>query len=168
MYKLKNKALKILKIIHLFGASCWFGGAISLLLLNMNNAVATSNNMLYGINMASHVIDMVVVVTFGVYGCILTGIIYGIFTNFGFFKYKWVKIKWLITIICFMSGWLFLGNYEHAMLELSRNANILMHKNMEYLAIRRHHLILSCVQIALLGTIFLVSVFKPGKKKSKI
>lgn len=66
MYRLSGNGMKILKVFHLFGAACWFGGAICMILLNRACAQAEYAGMLYGINFSSHVIDMWVVVIFGV------------------------------------------------------------------------------------------------------
>lgn len=40
--------------------------------------------------------DYMVIV--GANGCLLTGLVYSIFTNFGFVKFRWVTIKWLLTL----------------------------------------------------------------------
>lgn len=166
MYKLKNSGLKILKIIHLLGACCWIGGACGMLVLNINNIKATSDGMLYGLNMASHLLDMWIVVFFGVYLCILTGLIYGLMTPFGFIKFKWIIAKWIITIICFMSGWFLLGNYENEMLRISENIGISALENSGYLAIKSRQFILNCIQITLLVSIVAISVLRPWRRKS--
>lgn len=56
MFQLKNNGMKLLKIFHLLGVCCWIGGAMAMLLLNINSASANAGGMLYGINFSSHVI----------------------------------------------------------------------------------------------------------------
>jgi hypothetical protein len=34
--------------------------------------------------------------------CVIQGIIYGIFTPFGFFKYKWLIAKWILFIVAIL------------------------------------------------------------------
>lgn len=164
MPQFNSRALKILKIVHLFCASSWLGGACCMLLLNIASSDAISGQMLYGINMASHVIDLWIVVTCGVWGCLLTGLLYGLFSPFGFFKFKWVTLKWLITCICFLSGWIFLGAWEQELLKLSENMALLQGDHLYYI-LKTKHLGLSCCQIALLISLYVISVFKPWRKK---
>lgn len=164
MIQLQRKGLKILKIAHLFCASCWLGGAIAMLALNLKSASATHAGMLYGINYASHIIDLWVVVTAGVYGCILTGTIYGLCTPFKFFKFSWVTAKWIITGLCFLSGWLLLGRWEGEMLAISDALGNTALQNRDYLQIKTWHLLFTILQISLLLTLVAISVFRPGKK----
>lgn len=163
MIQLKGNGLKILKIIHLIGACCWIGGAISMLVLNVSSKEAASPAMLYGINFSAHMIDLWVVVALGVYICLISGFLYGLLTPFGFFKYKWVIVKWVVTIFCFLSGWLFLGSWETEMLNYAQEMTDLA--NPDYAAIRNKHFGLSLLQISLLIFMVIISVFKPWKNK---
>lgn len=165
MYRLQGRGIKILKIFHLFGASCWLGGAICMILLNRAGAQAEGAGMLYGINFASHAIDMWVVVTFGVYVCLMTGLCYGLFTPWGFFRQRWVAVKWALTVICFSSGWILLGRWEGQMLEISSQTGERALQNADYLRIRASHFWLSLLQITMLMAMFAISVIKPWKKR---
>ena len=40
----------------------------------------------------------------GAVGCVLTGILYGLFTNWGFFRHRWITIKWLLTVLMVAMG----------------------------------------------------------------
>ena len=51
---------------------------------------------LYGINLSMKLIDDFVIIPGGV-GSLLTGLLYSIFTNWGWFKHKWVTTKWAIN-----------------------------------------------------------------------
>lgn len=166
MMQLKGNSIKILKIIHLIGACCWIGGAISMLLLNITSKVAVSPAMLYGINFSAHIIDLWVVVALGVYVCLITGFLYGLLTSFGFFKYKWVIVKWVITSLCFLSGLIFLGSWETEMLTHAQVMTDL--SSPDYAAIRDKHFSLSLLQIALLVFMVIISVFKPWKKSNTV
>lgn len=158
--------MKILKIVHLLGACCWIGGAASLLTLNRGAHAVDSPAMLHGMNYASHLIDLWIVVGFGVYVCLITGILYGLFTPWGFFKFKWVICKWIITCFCFASGWIFLGVWETAMLEMANSLTTL--DDPAYAAIRARHFYLSLLQISLLVFMAGISVFKPWKKRKTL
>lgn len=86
MKKLSPKGLKALKVIHLLCVVLWMGSAVAMNLLrhlvgNLDNAG------MYWMAEVLEAIDMKILVP-GAIGCLLTGIIYGAFTNWGFFKYK--------------------------------------------------------------------------------
>lgn len=165
LYKFKKDALRIVKIFHLFAACCWVGGAMAMITLNLNNAAALSEGSLYGINFAAHLIDSVVVAACGALGCLITSLIYGVFTNWGFFKYKWIMMKWLLAAFSLTSAILFLGPGEEAMLELSREFGNLALNNDSYLAVKAKHLFWSVLQISSLYLMIILSVFKPWGKR---
>lgn len=51
--------------------------------------------------------DWVLIV--GVYGILLTGIAYGLFTSFGFLRLRWVTLKWILTIAMILVGTFVMG-----------------------------------------------------------
>jgi len=86
MPKLSAKGLRWLKGFHLIAVSFWIGGAIALILLYFLKNGVTDGSVLYGINQSIHHVDMVVVVIPGAFGCLITGLLYLTFSNWGFFK----------------------------------------------------------------------------------
>ncbi|MDE7372268.1 MAG: hypothetical protein K2N07_11135, partial [Desulfovibrio sp.] len=150
MAVLKSRGMKILKTVHLLGVSCWLGGAVSMIMLNLSGVGADREGMLYGINFSSHVVDMWVVITLGLGTCVLTGLIYGLLTPWGFFRQRWVAVKWLVTGLCFASGWIFLGRWEAALLAMSEAAGNAALQEAAYRQVRALHLAGSLVQAALL------------------
>ena len=96
--------------------------------------------------------------------CLLTGLLYGLFTPFGFFRHKWLTAKWILTCFCFLSGWIFLGSWEQEMLAIAQKMH-LTQSDHAYLFLKMKHLYLSILQIGLLIAIYVISVFKPGRKK---
>ena len=166
MYKLKKNVLKILKLLHLLAACCWIGGAASLSVLNLSQRTSDTEGVLYGINTASHLIDMWIVVVFGALGCLITGFLYGLLTNWGFFKHTWLIWKWILTIAAILSGTFFLGVWESSMLEMSREMGQAALQDNAYLSVKTRHLMLSSVQIAALIFMVWLSVFKPWGKKA--
>lgn len=63
-----------------------------------------NGGVLFGINQSTHHVDMLVIVIPGAIGCLITGLIYGIFTNWGFFKHNWMMFKWTITVTAIFLG----------------------------------------------------------------
>ncbi|MDL2226898.1 hypothetical protein LJB86_04510, partial [Deltaproteobacteria bacterium OttesenSCG-928-M10] len=163
---LGKNGLKVLKCFHLVTACCWLGGAFSLSVLNVNNAAAASEGVLYGLNIASHLVDMWVVVAAGAMGCLVTGLLYSLLSGWGFIRHKWVVLKWVLTIAAILSGTFFLGVWEQNMLELSRDLGPDSLSDPGYLAIKAKHLQLSTIQICALLFMVIISVFKPWGRKS--
>ena len=115
MPKLGAKGLRWLKGFHLIAVSCWIGGAVALIALYFLKNKITDGAILYGINRSIHHVDIVVVVIPGAFGCLITGSLYSAFSNWGFFKQKWLIFKWIVTVAAILFGTFFpwaMGNHN--------------------------------------------------------
>ena len=165
MPKLSAKGLKWLKGFHLIAVSCWIGGGVALILLYfLKNGVA-DGNVLYGINQSIHHVDIAVVVIPGAFGCLITGLIYSSFSNWGFFKHGWMIFKWIVTVAAILFGTFFLGPWETTMMEISGKLGISSLNNPAYLYNQKMNLILGATQILVLMITVFISIFKPWKKR---
>jgi uncharacterized membrane protein len=165
MKKLNANGLRWLRGFHLMAVSCWVGGVVALMLLYFLKKGVTDGGVLYGMNQSIHHVDMWVVVTPGAFGCLFTGLIYSLFSHWGFFKHNWLIVKWVITIIAIASGTFYLGPWEIAMLEISGKLGISALSDQKYLYNQKMNFIFGMVQCFLLVFTLFVSVFKPWKKK---
>ena len=104
-YKLKKTGLKWLKMLHLICVCCWLGGALALFAINLHQSQASSQAMLNGMNLSAHLVDVWIIIIPGANGCLVTGLIYGLFTNWGFVKHRWIAVKWLLTIPVLKVSW---------------------------------------------------------------
>ena len=102
--KLKRKGMQWLRLIHLVSISIWFGVVIAIGLLaiisffKLNEAnfliIAPLIPVLY-----QKIVLPIALIT------IIQGIIYGVFTNWGFFKHRWLLLKWcLVPLIALCTG----------------------------------------------------------------
>ena len=113
-------------------------------------------------------IDYVFVIP-GAICAVITGIIYGIKTNWGFFKYKWITVKWIIGILVIIMGTFVLHPIA---LDILSNTEFLPEKNYKiflkdwYSEIVTLQIMASIQAVALLFLI-VVSVYKPWMKKKK-
>jgi len=165
MPKLGAKGLRWLKGFHLIAVSCWIGGAVALLLLYFLKNGVTDGSVLYGINQSIHHVDMVVVVIPGAFGCLITGLLYSTFSNWGFFKHKWLIFKWFVTVVAILFGTFFLGPWETTMMEISGKLGMSSLNDQSYLYNQKMNVIFGGIQcIVLMITVF-ISIFKPWKKK---
>ena len=165
MPKLSAKGLKWVKGFHLVTVSCWIGGGVSLILLYFLKNGVENGNILYGINQSIHHVDIAVVVIPGALGCLITGLIYSSFSNWGFFKHGWMIFKWIVTVAAILFGTFFLGPWETTMMEISGKLGISSLSNPEYLYNQKMNLIFGATQVLVLMVTVFISIFKPWKKR---
>ena len=166
MRKLKANGLKWLKGLHLLTVSCWVGGAISLLLMYFLKNDVADGRILFGINQSIHHVDISVVVIPGAFGCLITGFVYSLFSNWGFFKHNWLIVKWIVTIAAILFGSFYLGPWETKMMEISGAIGIDALRDTEYLYNERMNIIFGTLQVGVLITTIFISIFKPWKRKT--
>jgi uncharacterized membrane protein len=165
MVKFIAKGIKWLKGFHLIAVSCWVGGGVALILLYFLKNGVGDGNVLYGINQSIHHVDIAVVVVPGAFGCLVTGVLYSLFSNWGFFKHKWMIFKWIVTIVAILFGTFFLGPWETAMMEISGKLGVTSLSNSEYLYNENMNLILGTTQVLVLMITIFISIFKPWKSR---
>ena len=165
--KLSPAQTKWLKCFHLLAVAGWIGGALSLTLLHFLRfqGVDEIGNDLRGIDRAGGLIDIGVVVILGALGCLLTGLLYSLFTKWGFFRHRWLLVKWIITVVCISSGIILLGPWETGMSEISRKLGAAALLDEKYLSYMYLNFWFGMVQIFLLVFAAFISVFKPWKTK---
>lgn len=97
----ENHVLKNMKALHLLAAIAWGGGAFAMQALHVMRTNSSEQAIIAIINRCSIFVDTWVVMP-GLFGCILTGLFYSIFTAFGFFNFLWIIYKWIIAVnACF-------------------------------------------------------------------
>ncbi len=167
MNKIGLTGLKWLKGFHLLAVCCWIGGGIALVLLYFLKTGVTDGSVLYGINKSIHFVDMAVIVTPGAFGCLITGLIYGIFTKYGFFRHGWMIFKWVVTVGAILFGTFYLGPWETEMMNISSQLGIASLEDPAYLYNQRMNIIFGALQVLLLLVTLFISIFKPWKRKNK-
>jgi hypothetical protein len=163
MKKLESNGLKVLKIVHLFCAFLWIGGALSMLLL----LLTTSPEKNYGMYMRSlslQLIDDWLIIP-GAIGCMLTGVVYGVWSKWGFFKHNWITVKWILTILMALFGTFAMGPWVNdnvypidELFRYTTDNNVFAHN--VFLT-----MICGIIQTICLLLVVVISVFKPWKKK---
>lgn len=165
MKKLSATRLKILKISHLLFAIMWIGGVMALVSLQLG-AIPATKEMMYMAAVTHLIVDEFFLIPGGI-GIVVTTIIYGMFTDWGFFKQRWLAVKWVLTILLVIIGAGYMGvtikeNVVYAQTLLSENGSTDVYwANVYNVAVAGI--------IQLIGFVFIVaiSVFKPWKRNSK-
>lgn len=163
MKKLSPRGLKYLKILHLISAIMWIGGAISMVAI-LYLILPTTPDGYYIRSLSVKLIDDLLVIP-GAIGILITGIIYGIWSNWGFFKHMWIIVKWVITIVLVIFGTFVLGEWingnvynQEAIGNYISNHEIFVHNVGQ-------SIFWGSIQTVCLFVVVWISVIKPWKKK---
>ena len=159
---------RVLKILHLLAVSFWVGGGLSELVLYYTSATAQDAGELFGILRSSRFISIYVVVYLGAFGSFFTGLAYSMCTNRGFFRHKWIIIKWGTTVYLMTAGTWFLGPWSIEMLEAVQTMGLEVLSDPAYLEIRAKLLNLLAVHLSAFVALIVISVFKPWEVRESI
>lgn len=155
-----------LKSIHLIVSVIWIGAAVSMNVLRFA-WVPTSDGDLYAVDHAIAVIDNWVVVP-AAWGSLLTGLFESWLTSWGFFKFRWVTLKWIATVAMMVYAPIFLAQWDRSIEAISRVEGLAALQNPVYLQYRLLYTISGVSFIALLCALSLISTLKPWMKKDRI
>lgn len=163
--KLSAKGQKVLKIVHLVCAIAWIGSAIVMNTLRHLVPVDSVEGMYY-VAAVLEAVDMDILVP-GAVLCLLTGVVYGLFTNWGFFKHRWLIVKWVLTVFIIVFGTFYMGprvkeNVVVGAALMSGSGDVAAY--WENVAASTWS---GALQLVLLAVVVVVSVFKPWKKGRK-
>lgn len=159
---MNSNQIRILKIIHIFFFVSWIGGGITLATLMFIAEPALPDDI-YMKYRSMQVIDDFIIIP-GALGSLFTGLIYSIWTNWGFFRHRWLTVKWILTVAQILFGTFALGPWL--------NGNVDIALKLRGAALAESAFLNSCSNIKLWGTLqvlfllfmVIISVIKPWKK----
>ncbi|MBW1709380.1 MAG: hypothetical protein JRG97_06475 [Deltaproteobacteria bacterium] len=163
MKKFGAKGQRWVKSFHVFFACVWIGAAVCLILISFF-LQATDGKELYGIDRSLKFIDDFIIIP-GAIGSFLTGLIYAIFTNWGFFKHNWIIVKWIICIGGIIFGTFWLGPWLNHSVPISGDLGLGALSDPAYVHNKTMNLWFGTLQGLTLIFAAFISVFKPWKKK---
>jgi hypothetical protein len=111
-----------LKLFHVIFASLWVGGAIGINLMGFFLR-AEDGMQLYGITLSMKFIDDFIIIP-GATGSFATGLLYSMFTGWGWFRHRWITVKWLINLYGVIFGTFFLGPWLNSLPPMARDMGI--------------------------------------------
>jgi hypothetical protein len=162
MPRIGPKGRKWLKIFHVLFACMWVGGGIVLTIMIW--WVAASDGMeLYGKLAAMKLVDDAVIIP-GANGMLLTGLLYSLFTRWGWFKHRWIVVKWCINLYGVLFGTFYLGPWLNALPPIAREEGMAALLNPVYAHNHRMLLFWGTFQVSTLVLALFVTVLKPWKK----
>lgn len=158
--------MKLLKVFHLIFIMMWTMGVVIMSIMYWKPASLLPTFIYH--QQTGLFIDYIFVIP-GAICTVITGIIYGLKTNWGFFKYKWLIVKWVTGISIIIIGTFIL--HPSAISLLSVSEQIPVHDYPDFLAsnltVIKWLQIMSGVQAAALIFLIVISVYKPWMKKKK-
>ncbi|MFA5517667.1 MAG: hypothetical protein WDA74_00275 [Spirochaetota bacterium] len=163
MKKVGSMGMKVFKIIHLVLVCMWVGGGIALVAM-VNAMISQKGGPYYGYLYAMKIVDDFIIIP-GAMGTLLIGLLYGIFTGWGFFKHNWITVKWVLTVALILFGTFFLGPWLNGSVEIT---GALLDKPFEDMQVASNLFKLNlwgALQVAFLIFMVAISVLKPWRKK---
>jgi hypothetical protein len=121
---------------------------------------------LYGINQSLLIIDDFIIIP-GALGTLLTALIYSIFTHWGWFKFNWLKGKWIITGLGMLLGAVFLRPWLVEMVGISKDLGIDALDDSRYTYLQNMIYTMGLFQVIIILIAFYLAVFKPWNKKKE-
>ncbi|MEI7645033.1 MAG: hypothetical protein WCJ55_12225 [Chloroflexales bacterium] len=160
--KLGSTGRTWLKGFHVLFSAAWVGAATCMILLHFASHPATGSEA-HGVLAALKLIDDWVIIPSAV-GTLFTSLLISWLTPWGFFKWRWVTVKWVITISVMLFGTFFLGPWLNGMEAMSAADPQFVLQNPAFLSSRQLMSIAVGPQLLLLFFVVFISVLKPWKK----
>jgi len=165
MIKIGAREQKWLKGIHIFFAGLWLCAGICLsatiLFIDVDSGMA-----LYGVNLTVKFIDDFILVP-GALGLTLTAIVYSTFTNWGWFKHRWITVKWCINAFGMILGTFWLGQWVNTLPAVAKVEGLNAATNPGYLHAKSMILSWGSIQAATIIAAVFISTLKPWKKRKR-
>jgi hypothetical protein len=92
---------------------------------------------------------------------LITGLIYSIFTKWGFFKHGWLIYKWLVTLVIVITGTVYLGPWTEVMVDIADSLRLGALENHDFQSKWNISLWAGFINGTLLLIAVFFSIFKP-------
>jgi hypothetical protein len=156
---------KWLKSIHLIVSVIWLGAAVSMNMLRVG-WTPTADGDLYAVDHAIAVIDNWVVVP-AAWASLLTGFLESRYTTWGFFKFRWVTVKWILTVAIMVFATIFISQWDRSLQAISQAEGLLALQTPAYLHDRWLYTLSGISLISILAFMSVISTLKPWTKQDR-
>lgn len=159
---------KILKVFHIISAASMVGGLLSvltILIVKQNRHMIIEN--IFAVDLSILRI-FTWEVNYAFFALMLTSFIFGLFTEWGFVKHRWIIFKWSIVLSMFVVTWFGLGPAINGMTSIADAGLNNSTLSREYLNFQQKAVVFTVIELVSILLIFLVSVLKPwGMRNTK-
>ncbi len=154
-----------LKGIHILFTSAWVGAAVCMIMLMFIGRPTDGSVVASWLNMLKLIDDWVIIPA--AMGSLLTGLLISWLTPWGFFKWRWVTVKWIATIAIILFGTFFLGPRLNGMAALATADPLAALQNPLFISSQRALDLVVGPQLLILLSLVLISAIKPWKQATK-
>lgn len=157
-------ARKWMKLMHVIFSASWFGGNLSLILLNFMTPRPDTAAALVLQNVIFHSIATTIVATASILS-FLGGLLLCWKSSWGFFRHRWVFVKIIVTLVVIVFCATISGPAIEETIELSRALGMEALHNEAYLANAMLSAVVQPAIFAILVFLAYLSIFKPWSKR---
>jgi len=150
-------------MLHIIFAFSWVVGGLALCLLVFITH-PQSGDELYMRSRILQIIDDYFII-YGAMGAFATGLVYSIWTNWGFFKHPWIVVKWIMILLQMGFGTFVLGPCINGNVMIADRLRDAAFTDPAFLENIQMTQVWGTIQTSLLLVIIVISVQKPWKKK---
>ncbi len=161
---MNNRGKALLKTIHVLSACTWLGSIASVVLLQCLRGWSNDLHEVSALNLHFSIMDFALIIP-GTVGSLVTGFFICKTTSWGFFRYRWVIAKWVLTLYGIVTGSALLGPWQLQMVALSGGAAETQGLTPDYDLIRLAFTLVGLVQVLVLVLTVAISIRKPWGRR---
>lgn len=168
MKKLTGNSLSILKTIHLLFIVIYFGGLTAIMVIL---ALKSAGNLISNSVEADIIIYRLnnFLIYYSFLGLTITAIIYGLFSNWGILRYRWIILKWILLFTVAGIYIIVFSPSINGIVSLSSGGINSGETEKLYETLMRKSIFYNIILISILLIIFFISTIKPfGRRNSDI
>jgi uncharacterized membrane protein len=152
---------------HIISAALWTGGVISLLLVEWYNHQTQSGDVLNALDRIINQIDEWIIIPAAT-GSISTATLLCWGTNYGFTKFYWTIVKWILTVALMVFGSFYLDPWGVKAEAISTSEGLKALENVVYNFNVHGILIGGAGNFVCLMAIVIISVLKPWGRRKQV
>ena len=164
MPKLNVKQKQWLISAHVICGAIWFGTAICMIVISLNNIDNQNGDALYALNEMLKTFDDFIIIPAATLS-LVTGALLCWLTIWGFFKHYWVIAKWIGTVALISIGTIWLGPWVNAVTSISEAERLQALTNPLYVFDAKGALIGGIIQTISVAFIIIISFLKPWGRR---
>jgi hypothetical protein len=159
------KSKRWLKGINITFSVVWLAAAIGMNVVRFA-WTPTSDGEIYAIDQTVVVLDEWMIIPTAL-GALATGALESWLTPWGFFRYRWVSIKWIVTVAVMLYAPLFQAQWAKEMAAISKLEGLMALQNPVYVQLWSRYAASGLLMILGLSALPIVSSVKPWMKHDK-
>ena len=154
-----------LKGLHITFSVVWLGTAICMNVLRFAWMPAVDGER-YAVDQTVVLLDEWVMIPSAL-GALLTGALESWLTTWGFFEYRWVTVKWIVTVALMLYAPVFQAQWAKEMASISRVEGLMALQNAAYVRFWRQYAGSGVLMILALASLPMVSSVKPWMRRDR-